>query len=62
MKWLIVLAGIAANATASLLVKLAMTPPRAFPSLADPWAALRNGPFWGGLALYGAAAPAGAAQ
>jgi multidrug transporter EmrE-like cation transporter len=55
MKWLILLAGIAANASASVLVKMAMMPPRKFPSLDDPWAALGNWPFWLGLGLYGAA-------
>ena len=55
MKWLILVAGVAANAAASVLVKLAMLPPRRFPSPADPMAALHNWPFWAGLALYGAA-------
>ena len=55
MKWLILLIGIAANASASVLVKMAMMPPRQFPSLRDPWAALSNWPFWLGLGLYGAA-------
>lgn len=55
MKWLILLLGIAANASASVLVKLAMMPPRQFPSLANPLAALTNWPFWLGLGLYGAA-------
>lgn len=55
MKWLILLLGIVANASASVLVKLAMTAPRKFPSLADPVAALGNWPFWLGLGLYGAA-------
>ena len=55
MKWLILIIGIAANASASVLVKLAMMPPRQFPSLRDPWAALGNWPFWVGLGLYGAA-------
>lgn len=55
MKWLILLLGIAANASASVLVKLAMMPPRQFPSLANPLAALSNWPFWLGLGLYGAA-------
>lgn len=55
MKWLILILGIAANASASVLVKLAMTPPRRFPSLAEPLAALSNWPFWLGLGLYGAA-------
>lgn len=53
MKWLILIVGILANASASVLVKLAMMPPREFPSLSDPSAALRNWPFWLGLFLYG---------
>jgi multidrug transporter EmrE-like cation transporter len=55
MKWLIVLLGIAANAFASALVKLAVSPPREFPSWSNPMAALSNWPFWLGLILYGAA-------
>jgi small multidrug resistance pump len=55
MKWLILIFGIASNATASVLVKIAMIPPRKFPSLSDPMAALNNWPFWLGLGLYGAA-------
>lgn len=55
MKWLIVILGIASNASASVLVKIAMIPPRKFPSLSDPMAALSNWPFWSGLGLYGAA-------
>lgn len=55
MKWLILALGIASNASASVLVKLAMLPPRRFPSLSDPMAALSNWPFWLGLFLYGAA-------
>lgn len=55
MKWLILFLGIASNASASVLVKIAMMPPRKFPSLSDPMAALSNWPFWLGLGLYGAA-------
>ena len=55
MKWLILILGIAANASASVLVKMAMMPPRQFPSPHDPWGALSNWPFWLGLGLYGAA-------
>jgi multidrug transporter EmrE-like cation transporter len=55
MKWLILALGIASNASASVLVKMAMMPPRRFPSLAAPLAALSNWPFWLGLALYGGA-------
>jgi multidrug transporter EmrE-like cation transporter len=55
MKWLILVLGILTNASASVLVKLAMLPPRQFPSLRDPMAAISNWPFWLGLGLYGAA-------
>jgi multidrug transporter EmrE-like cation transporter len=55
MKWLILFLGIAFNASASVLVKIAMIPPRKFPSLSDPMASFSNWPFWLGLALYGAA-------
>lgn len=55
MKWLILLVGVLSNASASVLIKMAMMPPRKFPSLAAPMAALSNWPFWLGLALYGAA-------
>lgn len=55
MKWLILILGIIANASASVLVKMAMIPPRKFPSFEDPLAALRNWPFWLGLGLYGTA-------
>ncbi|MGV8894715.1 MAG: EamA family transporter [Burkholderiaceae bacterium] len=55
MKWLILVLGIASNASASVLVKMAMIPPRKFPTLSDPMAALTNWPFWFGLGLYGAA-------
>lgn len=55
MKWLILILGIFSNASASVLVKMAMQPPRRFPSLNDPAAALTNWPFWLGLTLYGSA-------
>jgi small multidrug resistance pump len=55
MKWLILVLGIAANASASALVKMAIMPPRRFPSFSDPLAALSNWPFWLGLGLYGGA-------
>lgn len=55
MKWLILFLGIFSNASASVLVKMAMMPPRKFPSLNDPLSALGNWPFWFGLGLYGAA-------
>lgn len=55
MKWIILLLGIATNASASVLIKMAMTEPRKFPSIADLPAAFSNWPFWLGLFLYGAA-------
>ena len=55
MKWLILVLGIAFNAFASVLVKMAMMPPRKFPSLSEPMAALNNWPFFLGLVLYGGA-------
>jgi multidrug transporter EmrE-like cation transporter len=55
MKWLILILGVAANASASVLVKMAMMPPRKFPSQADPLAALSNWPLLLGLCLYGSA-------
>ena len=55
MKWLILILGIASNASASVLVKMAMMPPRKFPSFSDPIVALTNWPFWLGLGLYGGA-------
>lgn len=59
MKWLILILGILANASASVLVKMAMMPPRKFPTLSEltttPMVAISNWPFWLGLALYGIA-------
>ncbi len=55
MKWLILILGIISNASASVLIKIAMMPPRKTPSLSDPLAAFSNWPFWLGLTLYGAA-------
>lgn len=55
MKWFILFIGILTNASASILIKYATMPPRRFPSLADPGAALSNWAFWLGLGLYGAA-------
>ncbi|PKG93990.1 multidrug transporter [Pseudomonas sp. Choline-3u-10] len=55
MNWLILMLGILSNASASVLVKMAMMPPRKFPSLGDPLGTLSNWPFWLGLGLYGAA-------
>jgi small multidrug resistance pump len=55
MKWLVLILGIASNASASLLIKLAMQPPFRLPSLNAPWAALENWPLLLGIFLYGAA-------
>lgn len=55
MKWLILILGIFSNASASVLVKMAMMPPRKFPSLSEPLNSLSNWPFWLGLGLYGVA-------
>lgn len=55
MKWLILIFGITSNALASVLIKVAILPPRKFPSLSEPMVALYNWPFWLGLGLYGAA-------
>ena len=55
MKWLVLLLGIASNASASLLIKLALQPPFRLPSLTAPWEALENWPLLLGLFLYGSA-------
>lgn len=55
MKWFILILGIASNASASVLIKMAMTPPRKLPSLAEPLAVLSNWPLWLGIFLYGMA-------
>jgi len=55
LKWTILFLGIAANAFASVLVKVAITPPRTFPTFTEPIKALSNWPFWVGLILYGIA-------
>jgi small multidrug resistance pump len=55
MNWVILLLGIAANASASVLIKVAVTPPRRFPTLVHPWEAWTNWPLWLGLVLYGTA-------
>ncbi|MEB3166494.1 MAG: multidrug transporter [Cyanobacteriota bacterium] len=55
MKWLVLLLGIASNACASVLIKLALQHPDRLPSLAAPWAILRNWHLAAGIVLYGAA-------
>lgn len=55
MQWLILLLGIIANASASILIKVAAQPPRKFPSLAEPMSLFTNIPLWLGLVFYGIA-------
>lgn len=55
MKWLILLFGVSSNALASVLIKVAITQPFAFPSFKEPMAAFTNWPFWLGLIFYGGA-------
>ncbi len=56
MKWLILILGIISNTSASVLVKMAMMPPRKFPGLDDSIrSVVCNWPFWLGLGLYGMA-------
>ena len=52
MKWIILVLGISSNATASVLIKMSMLPPRKLPSLDDPLMALSNWPFFIGLFFY----------
>jgi multidrug transporter EmrE-like cation transporter len=55
MRWLVLLLGIASNASASLLIKLALQPPHRLPSLQAPWSIFQNWPLMAGLILYGSA-------
>jgi multidrug transporter EmrE-like cation transporter len=55
MRWLLLLLGVLANASASVLIKVAVTPPRRLPTLDQPLRALANWPLWLGLVLYGVA-------
>lgn len=55
MKWLILFLGIIANASASILIKVSMSPPRKLPSIHNPLTLFTNSPFITGLALYGIA-------
>jgi small multidrug resistance pump len=52
VKWLILFLGIACNAAASVLIKVAMLPPRRF-SFEQPLSLLKNWPLCLGLVLYG---------
>ena len=55
MKWFIILAGIASNASANLLIKLALQPPFKIPTIATPLDLIRNWPLLLGVSLYGLA-------
>ena len=55
MKWIILFFGIASNASASVLIKMAMLPPRIFPTFSNPLPALENWPLLLALGLYGSA-------
>ncbi|MFN6338015.1 MAG: multidrug transporter [Cyanobacteriota bacterium] len=55
MKWLVLLLGIASNASASVLIKIGLLPPYQLPSGRHPLAILTNWPLLVGLALYGSA-------
>ncbi len=55
LKWTVLILGILANASASVLIKLAVTPPRQVFLPSDPLATLANWPLLAGLALYGLA-------
>ena len=55
MKWFIILAGIASNASASLFIKLASQPPFKIPTLTTPLDVIRNWPLLLGVSLYGLA-------
>lgn len=55
MKWMILVLGILSNASASVLIKMAMSPPRKLPSIVEPFAVLSNWPLWLGILLYGMA-------
>ena len=58
MKWLILVLGIAANASCQRTGQDGHDAPRRFPSLADPLAALSNWPSGSALGLYGGDFPA----
>lgn len=55
VKWLILILGILSSASASVLIKIAATPPNVLPSLRDPLPGLGNLALWFGIVLYGVA-------
>lgn len=55
MKWLVLLLGIASNASASVLIKIGLHPSRPLPSLSEPWLLFKNWALLLGIFLYGCA-------
>lgn len=55
MKWLLLFLGIAANASASLLIKLAQLPTRHTPLINHPWLLFLNWQLLLGILFYGVA-------
>ncbi len=55
MNLLILLLGIACNASASILIKIAVSPPRVLPAWNEPWLLLGNIPLLFGILMYGGA-------
>ena len=54
MSWFILFLGVCSNAVASILIKLAVTEPRALPTVSEPISVITNWQLWFGLFLYGA--------
>ncbi|MFM7237470.1 MAG: hypothetical protein ACKOYK_12025 [Cyanobium sp.] len=52
MKWIILVLGIASNASASVLIKVGLLPPRQFPTPTNPWVILENIPLLLGMIFY----------
>lgn len=55
MNWIILVLGVSTNAFASVLIKLAVTPPREQPSLDNITSIITNWYLISGLTMYGAA-------
>jgi small multidrug resistance pump len=55
MKWIVLMLGIASSATASVLIKLAITTPRKISLFHEPMSTLYNLHLWLGLGFYGLA-------
>lgn len=55
MKWLILILGVLSNASASTLIKVAMTERKQAISIREPLTILANWPLFTGVLLYGAA-------